>query len=195
MAIIKVKSMAEMLKRFESLGKDLEPSIFNAMVISAEAMFAEVTTNKMRGQYLGVVTGRGIRSMVPTTTRSKAKISAGIGSSVGYIAAHEQGFKPLETVGVKAHEARHRGRITRRGRRGVNANAILRRARLTKAQKATGVWAVKGHRRKVDIPARHFMRDTVREEFIPTVDRIERALYIAALTGGVASRAAINAGR
>lgn len=144
-----------MLERFKYLGKDLPAAVYSAMILSAEAMLADVVRNRMSGQYLGVKTGNARRSMDGFARATGNSVEAVIGNPFVYVRAHEQGFSG--TVQVRAHARR-----TRRGSTTVRAHAM-----------------------RMNVRARHFIRDTVRAAKEPTADRVTRAIYITAKTGKV----------
>ena len=52
---------------------------------------------------------------------------------------------------------------------------------------------MRAHTRKVDIIAKHFIRDTVQENVLPTEERITQALIIAAKTGQIPTPSQLGA--
>ena len=178
MTIERKLSIKEMLERFAFLGTKLPRCVFVALLVSSKAMLASVT-RKLRGDYLNVRTGRGWQSMQDFARTSGDKMQAGIDTNVRYMRAHEEGFHG--TVQVRAHTAQRRGRILAQDIKSRKA----KRARLTKREIARGAWLVRAHPMKMNLRARHFMRDTIDQQFVPTQDRILKALVIAAETGQI----------
>lgn len=158
----------ELRALIERLGDRLPAVVRPAVVASSQAMLRDVVLNRMSGQYLGVVTGTGRRSMEARVAEAANRLSASISNPLGYIRAHEEGFKG--PVSVRAHTRR----LKARGRAGK--------------KKAATVAHVRAHTRVANIRARHFMRDTVLQEagrlpsagtgVAPIERRVVRALEI-----------------
>ena len=182
-------NMAEMLTRFEFLGKDLPKAVFAAMLISAKQMLTSVT-KKLRGEYLKVDTSRGWKSMQVFARFGENKMQAGIDTDVRYMKAHEEGFHV--TVQVRGHIRRlvtlstnvRTGIVTKKSARAYKRRVLEGRA--------TSVF-VRPHSMQMNIRARRFMRDTINQQFDPTASRIERALVIAARTGRLPSPGELGA--
>ena len=168
----------KILRTFEHLSGDLPAAIFAAMTVSAEAMLADVVRNRMSGQYLGVVTGNARRSMQGFARAQGNTISAIIGNPFRYVRAHELGFQG--TVQVKAHERRRLGAIKARN---IRTRQVTKRGKPTKAQMAAGPIHVRAHDMHMNVRAKYFMRDTVRDAVVPTTDRIKRAVLFLARNG------------
>jgi hypothetical protein len=185
-------NMADMLKRFEFLGSNLVATVYVAMLVAAQKMLRDVVSKRMsnprRGSTatnLGVDTGTARRSMIERTGLTADRVFALIGSPLEYVRVHEEGF--AGTQNVKAHIRRRLGVIKAVS---ISTRAVVKRAAVTARQRrldASSPIHVGAHSRKVDIIAKHFIRDTVLENVEPTVDRITRALVIAAKTGRVPS--------
>jgi len=182
-------TIPEMLERFKSLGEKLGPTAYVAMLVSGQKMLRDVVKNRMsnprRGSTstnLGVDTGTARRSMTDLTQQTERSITTLIGSTVDYVRSHEEGFHG--PVQVRAHTRRiavlerntHTGRVSKASSR--KYKAALRSGRKTSAH-------VRAYTRKVNILAKHFIRDTVIANVVPTTDRITRALLIAVKTGKV----------
>ena len=189
-------NMDEMIQRFRFLGANLAPTVYSAMLISAQKMLRDVVSKRMsnprRGSTstnLGVDTGTARRSMIDQAGLTAESVFALIGSPVDYVKTHEEGFRGR--VNVPAHTAQHRHGKTLAV--SAKTGAITKRARLTARQKAKGSWAVRAHSRKVDIVAKHFIRDTVFESVAPREKRVLQALMIAAKTGRVPSPGQLGA--
>lgn len=192
----------EMLKRFESVGKNILPSVYVAMVVSAERMIKDVIEKRMSGPsgapgILGVVTGAGRRSMRYRVSYSNERLMAILGTLLGYIDVHERGANYLAWVRAHDRTEKRYGRKAKfydeqgtvRGyTRGhaVTAAHLARQAAISKyagGTKTSYTHQVRAHNRHVHIIAKHFMRDTVRAAKISTETRIGRALAVAAKTG------------
>lgn len=183
-------SIDGIVERFKSLGPMLAPTVYVALLASTQKMLADVTAKRMSNprlgssaKNLGVDTGTARRSMVSGVRVTEEVVSAFLGSPTDYVAVHEQGFSG--TVAVPAHTARWRHGKAKlvhiRTHRGVKF------AGLSKKQKARGEWTVRSHSRKMNIVAKHFIRDTVVEATTPTANRVTQALLIAFKTGRVPS--------
>jgi hypothetical protein len=148
--VVTLDELRDLVKR---AGTKLSAVAKVAMRASTVAMMADAVRNRMSGQYLGVVTGTGRRSvqLSPEVRALGDRISGSIGSPLNYIRAHEEGYKG--PVAVPAHSVRahvRRGRIvSRRGaRRRIQVPAHTRKA----------------HTRQANIRARRFLRDTLYQE-------------------------------
>jgi hypothetical protein len=185
-------SMADMLKRFEFLGVNLPRTVYVAMLVAAQKMLRDVVSKRMsnprRGSTatnLGVDTGTARRSMIERAGLTPERVFAMIGSPIEYVRVHEEGFHG--TQNVKAHVRRRLG-VIKAVAIGASRGAVVKRAAVTARQKrldASHPIHVRSHSRKVDIIAKHFIRDTVLQNVEPTQDRIVQALVIAAKTGQV----------
>ncbi len=187
-------SLNAMVERFKFLGDMLPQTVFNAMLVSAKKMLADVTKQRMsnprRGSTstnLGVDTGTARRSMIDQAGITPDKVFALIGSPVDYVKTHEEGFHG--TAHVRASMRSHKGKILARTATG----AVKKRARVTARQKSKGAWSVRAYERKVNIIGKHFIRDTVLQAGIPTQDRITTALIIAAKTGRIPTPSQLGA--
>ena len=118
---------------------------------------------------LGVVTGMGYRSVHAVPARVEGDtVAMEIGSNVGYIKAHEYGFKG--TVRVRQHH--------RRGykvRRVIARNSFSGLAEKTKARDIRGV-IVKAHDRRVNIKERRMIRGGAADDKQVIIDGIRDAL-------------------
>jgi hypothetical protein len=183
--------LADLVKRFEAVSQNVPAAVYSAFLLSAEAMVADVTKNRMTGQYLGVVTGGARRSIQPVTTAGAEGMKTGIESHLNYVKAHEEGFRG--EVQVPEHLRKNvslkidvrTGKVTKRSAREYKA-AVLAHRKLTSH--------VRAHSMKMNIRAKYFMRDTVRAAVDPTASRVERALVILASTGRIPTPAEINRG-
>jgi len=190
-------NMDEMIQRFRFIGKNLAPTIYRAMLVSAQAMLRKGVVEHMSGakrgsgpSLLGVETGSARRSMIDQAGLAADKVFALIGSPLGYVRAHEEGFDG--PVQVRAHTRRiiRLKRNTRTGRVSKKSAAAYK-ASVRKGGKRFAY--VRAHDRKVDIVAKHFIRDTVLESVAPTEQRILKALMIAARTGKIPTTGQLGA--
>lgn len=143
-----------LMREIAQYGRNAFPTVGVAMEHLSFLMLENVT-EKVSGPYLGVVTSTARRSMEQFDTRVGGGFRAGIGNPFDYVRAHEQGFKGA--VDVKAH--------TRR------ISQVFGRRLATPATQS-----VRPHTRAVNMRARHFMRDAVKEEAAGTPRVIARAL-------------------
>jgi hypothetical protein len=187
-------NLDEMIQRFRFLGQNLAPTVYAAMLITAQKMLRDVVSQRMsnprRGSTatnLGVDTGTARRSMIERAGMTADAVFALIGSPVDYVRTHEEGFHG--TVQVPASTRQHKGQIPVSAKTG----AVTKRARLTVAQKAKGSWVVRAHSRKLDVIAKHFIRDTLQGAVAPLEKRILQSLLIAAKTGQVPSPGQLGA--
>jgi len=184
-------NMDEMIGRFKFLGKQLAPTIYTAMLVAGQAMLRKGVMEHMSGPkrgsgpgLLGRDTGTARRSMIAQTAMDASKVGSLIGSPLGYVRAHEEGFDG--PVQVRAH-TRRIIRLERTSRSGFTKVSKKSAARYKAALRRGGktVAYVRAHDRQVNIAAKHFIRDTVLESVAPTEQRILKALMIAARTGKV----------
>lgn len=186
----------QIIDRFRFLGQALVPTVYNAMLVSANRMLRDVVQKRMSGPrgapgILGVVTGTARRSMIDLVELQKETISAIIGSPLSYVKAHELGYHGPQNV--RAHMRRRLGAAKAISIAPATRGQIVKRGAITRAQRAKGPIMVKAHTRKVNIVAKHFIRDTIFAAKLPTETRIVNALLIAAKTGKVPTAAQIGA--
>jgi len=177
-----------MVERFRFLGKNLVPTVYTAMLVSANRMVRDVKLKRLSGPRgapgkLGVVTGAAGRSMTDIVRFQNDTIAAILGSGLGYVKAHEEGLHGVQNV--KAHVRRRLGVIKAVSIAQATRGKVIKRGAVTAAQKRKGAIAVKAHSRKANIIAKWFIRDMVREAKQPTERRIMNALMIAVKTGRV----------
>lgn len=181
--------MTGMLERFKSLGPLMGPTVYVAMLISAQKMLRDVVSKRMsnprRGSTatnLGVDTGTARRSMIDQAGIEAERVFALIGSPVEYVKTHEEGFSGTQHVrgyvrkNISLKRNVKTGQVSKKSAREYKA-AIRKGNRVTSN--------VRAHGRKVNIIAKHFIRDTVLAAKVPTEDRIVKALVIAVKTGRV----------
>lgn len=186
--------MDRMIERFASLGKLLGPSAYVAMLVTAQKMLRDVVSKRMsnprRGSTdtnLGVDTGTARRSMTDVAGLDSDKVYALIGSAVDYVKTHEEGFHGTQHVRayLRRNVALKRVVNRRSARNGMitKGSAARYKAAARKGHALTS--HVRAHGRKVNIIAKHFIRDTVLEAKVPAENRIIRAMLVAARTGKV----------
>jgi len=192
MTIQRTVTFEELQKLVGDVGRKAPAAMRVAMQAAVQAMLRDVVKNRMSGQYLGVVTGTGRRSVQASGSVSGSgdALRGVIGSPLGYIRAHERGFSG--PVQVRAHTRRRAALETRRGK-ATKKSAAAVKARLRAGR--SGYAHVRAHTRQVNIRARRFLRDTVLQEAgslpgllggggdAPFTRRAVRALQILAITG------------
>jgi len=156
----------------------IRKSLLVAVSVTTLRMTRWVITRKLLGQYLNRRTGTAIRSISasPSWWPTDDGAAGTFGSNLEYVKAHEQGFQG--TVQVQAHERRLFRYRSARGKR------LKRRKRVEGA-----LAEVRAHSRNVNIRARHFFRDTLKEQK-PAFDvRLRKAILVATRLGRVATPA------
>lgn len=148
----------EVLRVVEKLERPkVERAISAGLKRGMLAIERDVIRNKMSGQYLGVVTGTARKSIRSEVRKRRDRILGVVGSPLNYVRAHEEGFRGV--VDVRAHERTRRGRTHR----------------------------VQAHSRQVNMRARHFLRDSVRENVEETERKILESLVRLLETGKVSA--------
>lgn len=188
MAIERRLNMEQMLQRFEWLGANLSRAVFIAMAITGKVMLARVV-RKLRGEYLNVRTGHGWQSMQDFAKANGDTMKAGIDSDVIYMKAHEEGFHGI--VNVREHTAQHRGRAKLVD---IRTRQVVKRFSLTRRERDRGPWMVRAHSMRMNLRARHSIKDTVDEEFEPTQQRVTNAVLFAANNGKLPTPAQVVSG-
>ena len=94
----------------------------------------DIVANRISGQYLGVVTGTARKSIGTQVRTLRDRVQGFVGSPLGYVRAHELGFSG--PVPVRAHSRTLRG----------------------------NTHDVRAHERYVNMRARHFIRDSLRDK-------------------------------
>lgn len=161
--VSKTITIEELEKLVGQVGRKLPVLAKTAMQASMWAMVRDAVVNRMSGQYLGIVTGKGRQSVDASgqVTASGNRIAASLGSPFGYIRAHEEGYVgpakvPAHTV--RGHRIRAHSRRAHTRRDGVKVKAHNVRAH------KIGPRSVRAHTRQLNIRARRFLRDTLRQE-------------------------------
>ncbi len=157
-------------------------------------MVRHVTRDKLLGQYLHRRTGTLIRSITasPEFIQTEASVTGVFGSNLDYARYHEEGFSG--SLPVRAHERHIKERFeTQRFQMGGSeATGRLRIARLRVLTRAARTIQVRAHTRRVNIEARHFLRDTVLEGAPETGLNARKAILLLAKTRAVPSIGAIR---
>jgi hypothetical protein len=148
-------------------------------------MVAHVTKNKLRGQYLHRRTGTLIRSITasPAFQSSEEVVRGTFGSNLDYARAHEEGFSGK--VQVKAHLRKLAPRKLLKARRLASGEMILRAKdvrRNRRIARRSRFAHVRPHSRQVDIPAKHFLADTVADKTAETGANVRKAVLLLAET-------------
>lgn len=173
------------LERFGGLGRYeglLGRAVSAAVRASVLDMVRHVTKEKLLGQVLNRRTGTLIRSITasPGFLVTDQAVRGWFGSNLDYARMHEEGFKG--TVEVPAHLRRH----ARGGRFEREARGLGLSLRDLRRQRALMI-PVRAHTRKVDIRAKHFLRDTIRERDAASRAKLRSALLHLIRTGNVPS--------
>ena len=179
-------ALQQKLRELERKLKGLEDKVPNAIAValreSMRVMVRHVQERKLSGQYLRVQTGTARRSFRQSVKFTRAVITGIIGSPFAYVRAHEEGFRG--TVKVGAHTRRRR------------VHAIGKRGQKLKRSKweDRGSIQVRGHTRRVNMRARRFLQDTMRENVGRTRLRVIRSLSMLAKMGRVPTAAEVRSG-
>ncbi len=178
-----VLDVSEMKRLVEILGPKKLPKILFNVVRAMQLLLAEhVITSKLTGQYLKRQTGTLIRSVSastrvkPSVRSNPARVRGVVGTPLGYGKAHEIGFSG--EVSVRAHSRRLFRKSTSKA--GKTRKKLLR-----------SVARVQAHARKMEITAKHYLRDSLVEKKPLFVRLNSRALAHAIRTGTIPSPAAI----
>jgi len=162
-------------ERLEFLDKRMQALVKRAAQAFTAFLVRKVTKDKLRGQVLKRKTGTLIRSV--TASRflevSESTVTAGIGTNLVYGIAHEEGF--TGTVQVQAHSRR----LVKQAK-GKRAAAKFKKALKKKRQRTA---FVRAHTRKLDIVARHYLRNTLLENREKAPTAVRRAILLALRTG------------
>jgi hypothetical protein len=176
---------AELQQLIETLD---DPKVKRTLMSAARAVVASMVRytirSKLRGQVLNRVTGTLIRDVTASPTvepvaESGGRITGAWGTSLGYGRAHEEGFQG--TVNVRAHHRRLRLR-TKSGRKRTEKTRLrdALRGKRTSAR-------VRAHTRQVDIRAKWYLRDSLREKESKIDSAVRKALLILLVTGEAAT--------
>jgi len=170
-------------------------------------MVLDVTKNRLQGQYLNRRTGTLIRSITASPfVQVLDTVIRGIwGSNLSYARVHEEGYRGR--IRVPGHERgahrrtghsrrAHRRRpytYTNRAGTSVTVRAHTVRGGVIRTHRVRA-HAVRSLSRLVSFRARHFMRDTVRDQGPEAMRRIRRALIHLVRTGEVPSASQLGGG-
>ncbi len=146
--------------------RKLAPTVGVGVRASILGMVRHVTKNKLRGQYLRRRTGTLIRSITasPRFLVREDLVRGAFGSNLDYARAHEEGFSGRVTVRAHLRTMADQGGSFFSGLGGVH------------------VTRVREHARMMDIPGRHFLRDTVVERTPDAGLNVRKAVLVLADT-------------
>jgi hypothetical protein len=170
----------------------------DAMLVAVQAIVADAVryavTEELLGQKLHRRSGTLIRdvtaspSVEPPRIDTPSQITGTIGTSLGYGKAHELGF--IGTVNVREHTRRKVA--VRRNSRGMVEAKSRRRLRLLHG---SGNYAyVRGHKMRMNIRAKYYLRDAVKAVEPKLLDYGLHALKILGRTGNVPKLAELRRG-
>lgn len=137
--------------RLRTMPQRTRESLKQAMLVAMVDLRGFVASNKLSGQLLKVRTGHLRRSITQSVQDDPHGVTGVVGTNVSYAAVHEYGFKGLVTV--REH--------LRRLKDGNTAN-------------------VRSHSRKMDLPARSFLRSSLMDKAGTITERLGKAVSEAA---------------
>lgn len=142
---------AKVITRFERFPSRLRQELRVAVQRAGFRVQRTSKESKLSGQVLKVQTGRLRRSVNVRVTEEATAVQATVGTNVSYARPHEYGFQGVVTV----------------------------REHLRRAKTQFKASLVRSHTRRVDMPARSFLRsaladqrEAIRREFEQAVDRV-----------------------
>lgn len=162
-----------LIERLGSADARLLQAVQRGLYRANQRTVREIVMRRMHGKgpfppsqnRLGEVTSHARRSV--TTARPVihgGSVVSSIGSNVGYVAVHEFGFKGTVTVKKHLRKAPLGDRFNVGGQTVTGRSLGARgRARRRRDQISSRVSAVRQHTRKMEIPARKFIRTGIEE--------------------------------
>lgn len=144
--------------RLREMNGQVRQALIAAVTVQAAQMVQVVKEDKLSGQVLGQRTRRLRDSIHDQVTPTGSGVQATVGSDVAYAAFWEYGFQGTEAV------REHLRHITQAFGRPITGRDVL----------------VSAHSRKVDAPARSFLRSTLAEREPIILAAIEQAVQQAA---------------
>lgn len=145
------------------------PGVLRSGLMASLIAYTSFTvTNKLLGQVLNRRTGNLIRSVLASPrihVVSAPKVTGSFGTNVDYGRAHEEGFSG--DVAIRAHERRAHTRQTKRGKQQVMAHTV------------------RAHSRRMQIRARHYLRQSLLDHPGILTERIRRAIVLAVKSGRI----------
>jgi len=172
---------AQVVRQLGTFPERMQQEIAKALDYENEITVGQIQAKKLsrRGPTtLGVVSNRLRSSVRPTkAVVSPKSIESSIGSNVKYAGVHEYGFHG--TVNVRGFTRRQTSNDLLAGgaRRGFKA-----RQKREKLQ-ASGIARVKAHTRRMNIPARAYIRTTIEERRAAYGSAVSKAI-VSAWEGG-----------
>jgi phage gpG-like protein len=140
----------------------------------AVELSARIKGQKLSGQVLKVQTGRLRRSINWKYVETETGVEARVGTNVEYARFHEFGFNG--TVNVKEHIRNKKLVVKVRGQATYDKNGKMRLGRLRKMELIGDAYTVKAHTRKVNMPARPFLRSSMADMRSDIESRIARVV-------------------
>lgn len=145
----KVIGVAEVVQRFTAAAAGVHKRIVGTVQALGLELLSRVKNEKLTGQVLHVQSGRLRRSTNEQTTDTGDRVTSSVGTNVSYGRFWELGFVGVQQVRAATVKA-HRRLVARSGkkrRKGVAVAAFMRKA----------------HSRRVNQPARPFLRPALAE--------------------------------
>lgn len=140
--VIDIRAEA-LLARIQGAAAVMEQRLTRAVTRLSIEVQAAVKEQKLTGQVLHVRTGTLRRSINRRVTQIPQGTFASVGTNVSYARVHEFGF---------------------RGNVSVRARTRKVKSAFGKPLRAAALQNVRAHSRRVDLPARSFLRSTLREQ-------------------------------
>ena len=141
----------ELLVRLAGIGDTVRSTLARTVQEAAIKLQATIKEDKLSGQVLNVRTGRLRRSINQRVEASGSRVMGYVGTNVEYARFHEYGYRGTMTI-----------------------RDFMRRSKSGKES------LVRGHTRKVNLPARSFMRSALDEMRDEIASGIARAVQEAA---------------
>ncbi|MEN9885530.1 MAG: hypothetical protein RL758_108 [Pseudomonadota bacterium] len=135
---------------------------------------ARIKRNKLSGNPLKVQTGRLRRSINYRMTDTETGVEARVGTNVEYARIHEFGFNG--TVNVKESIRNKKLTVKVRGQATYDKNGKMRLGRLRKMELIGDAYTVRAHTRRVNMPARSFLRSSMNEMRSEIKSRVAQAV-------------------
>lgn len=167
--IVEIKGVEAVKERFQSADGKVRSTLSKVIEGLAADLQRHIVTDKLSGQVLHRRTGDLSRSVNYKMTDD---LTAVVGANTPYAAFHEYGFTGTEAV--RAHLRRSRLQMV-----AARYNKLGYETRPSKATaRGTGEIMVKAHSRKVNYPARSYMRTSLEDMRGEIVAKIQAAVRI-----------------
>jgi len=144
----------EVIKRLTGFPEKVRGNVHQSIGRLVLQLQKKVVSEKLSGQVLNVRTGRLRRSVDNTIVETPGAISGVVSTNVEYAPIHEYGFEG--TVSVKAHLRQIKNASL------VNAGKVAK-GQVVNNRAGTGVASVRAHTRQINMPARSFLRSSLKE--------------------------------